>query len=343
MSGGRNSQVARIFAIFDLLAGARHGLTVKEIHDRIVELRYEIGPRTIRRDLEAIEALCTSLVRQEDDSGPEKVIRFSLDPTTRITNYLVLSGTELLALYLARGMLDPLQNTPFYEDLQRAFAKIEGKIGPKGREYFDELSAEMHFDPWPRWGLGVNPDVLETVRAACSERHLLTVTYESANSGQKKPRKLGPHYLYFSKGSMYLVAEDLESHTVKTFAVPRMSDAKMEEAAYDGEPVDPEQFFTGSFGIFRGETPVAVKLEFAREIAPYVRERTWHRSQRVVAKGDGTIVFQLDVAVTPELVNWVMGFGAGVRVTEPAELREKVIAAAEGVLRNYSKKPNKAA
>jgi hypothetical protein len=39
----------------------------------------------------------------------------------------------------------------------------------------------------------------------------------------------------------------------------------------------------------------------------------------------------LKVAVNPELVGWILSFGAGVRVLEPLELRKAVQAAAQRI------------
>jgi predicted DNA-binding transcriptional regulator YafY len=164
------------------------------------------------------------------------------------------------------------------------------------------------------------------------------VTYASANKGEKRPRRLGPHYLYFAQGSLYLVAEDMEEAKTKIFSVPRMSDAKMLDDAYEGQVTSPESYFNGTFGIFRGGTPEQVKLAFSPTIAPFVRERRWHSSQTIVNRGDGSILLSLEVSINPELVQWVLGFGAEVNVIEPDELMKKIVSAAEGVLAQYQKK-----
>lgn len=70
-------------------------------------------------------------------------------------------------------------------------------------------------------------------------------------------------------------------------------------------------------------------------MAPFVKERRWHPSQRVVSKGDGTIIMSLEVAVTPELVQWVLGFGAEAEVIEPRGLQEELMSAADAVGRMY--------
>lgn len=330
---GRNSQVSRIYRILNLLEGAPQGLSVNEIWERLLDRDHEIGKRTVYRDLEALSAAGFPLFAQEETTD-ENAKKWVLEKSVKI-NHLVLSGRELFALFLARGMLVPLKETPLYADLDQVFGKIEEKLGKTHREYYEQLSSELQFEGGPKWGLGLNAEILDTVRAACAEAQVLSVDYESANSGVKRRRELGPHYLYFAKGSMYLIAEDLEAKEVKVFSIPRMTNAVMEDRPYDGEPINPEKFFESSFGIFHGKGPVKVKLEFSKLVSPYVRERRWHSSQQLVSRPDGKIQLTFDVAITPELVQWVLGFGAEAVALEPTELRSKLSETASKLLAIY--------
>ncbi len=330
---GRNSQISRIYCILDILEGAPQGLSAAEIAIRVNDRGHEVGKRTVYRDLQALNAAGFPL--HERGQTEDKGTRWALDKTTRITDYLTLSSRELIALYLARSSLVPLRDTPFFNDLEQAFAKIEEKIGKRSRDFFQGLEGEFRFEAAPKWGLGVDPDVVETIRAGCSERQVLSITYKSTNSGRCDARLVGPQYLYFAKGSLYFVAEDLGDSIVKVFSVPRIQAAAMTEQEYAKDPVDPEEFFGNSFGVFRGAVPVVVKLKVQSPLATYLKERQWHSSQRVVTNQDGSIEMTFDVALTPDLEQWILGFGAKVEVVEPAELRRKVADAARGVVGLY--------
>ena len=241
---GRNGQVTRIYSILNVLEGAPHGLTVGDIENRLKDLGHEASRRTIYRDLEALNAAGFPLF-PHGQSEDTNATRWVLERMTSVNNHLVLSVKELVALFLAKGVLTPLQGTPFYQDLEKVFNKIEEKLGTNARDYLKELGGEMHFEPTPKWGLGLNPDVIETVRACCSERQVLEVTYSSVNSGKRNTRRLGPHFLYFAKASLYLVAEDLDDSKIKVFSCPRMSDAKMLDEPYTKTPINPEGILQG--------------------------------------------------------------------------------------------------
>ncbi len=339
---GRNAQVSRIYAILNLLEGTPQGLTVLEITSRMKERGHNATKRTIYRDLEALNAAGFPLFPKMDKAEDQSASRWVLERTTRINQYLVLSPRELVGLFLARQVLTPLKNTPFFNDLEELFRKIEDKLGTKGRKHLESLSRDIHFEPGPLWGLGIDSALLDTVQAACAEGQLLSCQYASVNSKSKKRRLLGPHYLYFAKGSLYLVAEDIESGVVKTYSLPRMSDAEMEDQPYEGQRSDPETHFKDSIGVFRGESPIEVSLLIAVELASFMKERSWHPSQTIVSRADGTVELKLHVALTPELLQWVMGLGSKAAVLKPAELRDAIRDEALKVINQYQVQPKAA-
>ena len=332
---GRNSQVARILTLLDILDGSTDGLTVSELWEKLVSRGHDAGKRTIYRDLEALSQAGFPLFPDGEESAHQK---WKLERSTRINQYFVLSAKELFALFLARGALTPLQSTPFYEDLSGIFQKLEEKLGKKQIEYIKSLETEMKFEPGPQWGLGLSPDVLDTVRASCAEAQVLECVYYSANSKKESVRKLGPHYLYYSKGGLYLVAEDLEDSKVKVFAIPRIKDATLLDESYSGTITTPEEFFNGSMGVFTGNQKEEIVVEFESDVAQYVKERKWHSSQRTTNLPEGRIRVTLELSQTPELCSWILGFGPSARVVSPTRLAEKVSVMAMETAKIYNKK-----
>ena len=67
-----------------------------------------------------------------------------------------------------------------------------------------------------------------------------------------------------------------------------------------------------------------VKLRFNRYTAPYIQERIWHHSQQMIPVDNAELILQMNVAVAPELISWIMGFGPDVEVIEPLSLRERI-------------------
>lgn len=332
---GRNGQVTRIYSILNLLEGAPHGLTVDDICNRIADIGHKISKRTIYRDLEALEGAGFPLTASDEKSDLGGT-RWKMEKTKQINQYLVLSVRELVALYLSKNALKPLEGTPFYEDLESTFHKIQEKLTSKHKSFLQDLQKEIQFEPKPKWGLGVDAETLETVRAACSEGHIFQCKYNSVNSKTNKKRLLGPHYLYFAKGSIYLVAEDLEDKCTKLFSLPRMSEPVMLSEEYHGKILSAEELFQSSIGSFLGKNPEEIQIEFSADASTYIKERSWHKTQRIVSQQDGKITMYLEVAITPELVQWILGFGPNAVVIKPQALKNRVLTEVQLLLEKYN-------
>jgi hypothetical protein len=52
-----------------------------------------------------------------------------------------------------------------------------------------------------------------------------------------------------------------------------------------------------------------VKIRFSPEVAGYVKESTWHESQKITDQKDGSVIFEAEVAGTEEVKLRVMSWG----------------------------------
>jgi proteasome accessory factor B len=143
--------------------------------------------------------------------------------------------------------------------------------------------------------------------------------------GLPKVYRLEPYTLATYRQGLYVFARDATEGKVKSFAVERFvrfSRLRREHFAYP-ERWDPADYLADAFGITGG--PVEdVTIRFSEELAPIIRERSWHRTARIQPLDDGGVRLRLRVAVAPELKEWVLGFGAGAVVEAPAGLAEWV-------------------
>ena len=80
-----------------------------------------------------------------------------------------------------------------------------------------------------------------------------------------------------------------------------------------------------------------VVIEFARRIAPLIREVRWHSTQQIHENSDGGLRFEATVAGWQEVGWWVLTWGDEAEVLEPTELREWVVQTAEQMVRVYRK------
>ncbi|MBI3300887.1 MAG: hypothetical protein HYZ72_02250 [Deltaproteobacteria bacterium] len=122
----RNDQVTRQWLLLQKLESAR-GATLQELAAALPE-DFSRHPRTIRRDLEALEAACFPLLT-ERVAGQT---RWRLMNGYHRTPPLALSPTELMALVFSRDLLKPLDGTQIKASLDSALNKAAAVLPPEG-------------------------------------------------------------------------------------------------------------------------------------------------------------------------------------------------------------------
>jgi predicted DNA-binding transcriptional regulator YafY len=87
-------------------------------------------------------------------------------------------------------------------------------------------------------------------------------------------------------------------------------------------------------------TPVRVPVQkvtvlFREDAARLVRGRMWHPTQEIQEENDGSLAVSLNVPIDPDVISWILGFGSGAFVLEPASLRQRIMDELEATLRRY--------
>ena len=136
---------------------------------------------------------------------------------------------------------------------------------------------------------------------------------------------LEPCHLVAYHGNWYLLALNTAAGRRETFALSRCR-SLAGTGQHFPSPVafDPKAFFKDSFGISHADQPWSVRLLFAREVATYIRERTWHSSQKLRQRRDGALELRLQTSSRKELTRWILSWMPHVRVLAPRQLQERV-------------------
>jgi predicted DNA-binding transcriptional regulator YafY len=94
---------------------------------------------------------------------------------------------------------------------------------------------------------------------------------------------------------------------------------------------DLEAYVRDALGAMRGPL-IEIELLFNRATAAWVKDQTWHSTQKITPLKDGRLRMVLEVSDTQELVGWILHFGAGVQVVRPDSLRARVLDEARKIL-----------
>ena len=161
----------------------------------------------------------------------------------------------------------------------------------------------------------------------------------TGRTGSVATRDLDPYRVWYRAGGLYVVGHDHKSGEIRTFAVDRIERFAPTPAHFEVAPgFDFDAFVGASFGVI-AEPAIRVRIAFDRRWTTYVEEHTWHPSQRLSPRAGGGLELAMEVGGTAELRQWVLSFGSGAEVLEPASLRDDVARELAASLQRYARAP----
>lgn len=305
------SQAARVHDVIRLIE-ARHGVTVEELVEET-----GVDRRTIYRDLGAIHDAGYPLVSEW--SGGSKVYRF----LTRFKDVPPVTFTlpELMTLCLLRSQAGFLAGTPFHDDMEGIFRKINSVLPPRYAAHLDKITRSIvprfaghrDYSSAGKW--------LVPIRDALLFQQRIFLSYDARGKGAAQEYHVEPYTLIFHKGGLYLLGFALNRNGVRTFAVERITEVRPTSERFQmPEGYRPEEALDDAFGIVSGEA-VPVKVRFSSEVAHSVRGRKWHPAQEVVEGDDGSVTVSFQAGGALEIVSWILSYGRHAELLEPASLR----------------------
>jgi predicted DNA-binding transcriptional regulator YafY len=315
----RNDQAIRQLVILNKLEASRHGLTLTQLADAIDPAATR-HPRTLRRDLAAIEALGWPVLTERIDGQ----VRWKLLEGFRNIPALRLSPTELMALTVSRRLIAPLEGTELHASLQSALGKASAALSPQGLELAQQLEHTFSVGLGPHKRYRHHRDVIERLTQAIAQKTRVQMRYDSASRGRMTRREVDPYRLWYASGGLYLVGYCHVRREPRLFAVERIKSVTPTDFPYQ-IPLhfDFDAFVEDSLTVMRGPR-MTVELEFDKTTAAWVKDRIWHPSQQLTRFPRGRMKMTLSVADSREVVGWVLSFGSGVRVIRPESLRGTV-------------------
>lgn len=280
---------------------------------------FEVSQRTVYSDFQFLkDRLGAPLDYSRSHQG-----YFYTDKEWKLPSILVTEG-QLLALFLSVELAHRYLGTSFEQPLREAIQQIidilphdvQVSMGELAQSYSIRRGASAH----------TPPETLMALRQAIQNRHPVDMLYFTAGRGQETQRIVHPHHLFNMHGEWYLVAYDLLRQNIRQFALPRIRTWRiLTEERFERQPTfSTEEYFNKSFQAEHGDQLVEVMLHFDAYQARYMRERTWHPSQKIQDHSDGSIIMRFTTGALTEVQRQILSYGHHVKVLAPEHLARAV-------------------
>jgi len=328
----RGEQLARQWQLIQRLARSRAGFHLDELAAELECVR-----RTVYRDLDALMLAGFPVVSEKRDGR----VYYRFLETFRLGD-VPFTPDEILALAFGEDLLRALEGTVFHDSIRSALGKIRAGLGPELSDYLSRLGESFRVMPGPHKNYADLRGTIQVLNDAVLSRRTLKMRYRTGRTGTISSRGLDPYRVWYQSGGLYVVGFDHKSGEIRTFAVDRIRALEAGTERFEPNPeFDFDRYLGGSFGVI-AEPATRVRIQFDRRWATYVEERIWHVSQRITKRAGGSIELEMHVGGTAELRTWILSFGSGAEVLEPASLRDEVVTELRAALERYAPASNAA-
>lgn len=247
-------------------------------------------------------------------------------PAPKVKPKVSLSPEEIQQLELCRGMVLHLLPKGVREQVKQTIAKTASMLS-------DMAERDKAFEPIAiaeikgRIDYSPHQDHIQTLIRAIQNKRVCEVTYHAPSNPKAKTYSFAPIKLISYREALYVTGWRVEDKGEPTprhsimLAIHRLKGVDEQNRPFNIE-VDSERD-EELFGFMNLEK-IRVKIKFDKETAAYIKERKWSDDQTIKEFKNGNVILEFTARSMPEVVSWVLSFGAHAKVMEPKELKEKV-------------------
>ncbi len=248
-----------------------------------------------------------------------------------------LTETDINVLTETVSMLKQFKDFSLFSDVSDILQRLEDKI----------YSEKSHTQPVIH--LDKNDNLkglhfLDEIYQAIVKKVVLVITYKSFTSREENKFNFHPFILKEFNNRWFLIGKKKGSQPITNLALDRIVAIDFDfNIEYLDEKFNAEVFYKNVVGVTvnTGLKPRRIELWVDKLNAPYVLTKPIHNSQRLITQNeDGSIIIHLFLIENYEFQRLLLGFGNGLQVLRPANLRERMRKILQNALVQYDDASN---
>ncbi len=285
---------------------------------------FEVSPRTIYRDIDAISMAGIPVRGTSGVGGGFEIMQeYKLDKR-------FFSTDDLSALLMGLSSLSGMVRG---DELVHALAKVRSFI-PAGRTKEIELKVNqicIDLSPW-MGGSNIQP-YFEIIKTALQESRLLSFDY-IAHHGNKTARTVEPYQLVLKDSHWYLQGYCRKRNDFRLFRISRMSNLQMKEEIFTPREYQRPQL---EFDDILDNIQTKIKIRIHRSIMDRVLD--FCSFEDLSPDGDAYYIVSFPFIENEYYYDILLSFGDKCECLEPLPIREKVKRRIHDMAALYEKQP----
>lgn len=317
---------------------------IYKLHQAISTRRQPVSCQTLQDELECSRATVKRIIAEmrsyfnaplEYDRSRNGYHYSSVDGQSFELPGLWFSSAELYALLTAQHLLAQVQPGLLDAQLRPVRHRIEQILAATypGDEQISNRVRILRMN-----GRNVEHTSFQVVAGAVLQRNRIQLSYHARGNDQISFREISPQRLIHYRDNWYLDAWCHGKNALRSFAVERISAARvLAPPCMEIPDSELDAHYSSSYGIFAGESEHTAVLRFTPERARWVADEQWHPEQQGRYLENGSYELQIPYSDPRELVMDILKYGPDVEVISPLTLRKSVAERLQQTLNNYQK------
>ncbi|RUS46668.1 YafY family protein [Cohnella sp. AR92] len=310
----------RLLAIVLELQG-RHAVRAEDL-----AARFEISVRTVYRDIQALSEAGVPITGTTG-KGYSLMEGYFLPP-------IRFTIEEAVTLLIGTDFIEQRFDDDYRERANAARRKIEATLSDTVRRETSRIRKSLRLlAPGKQAAESNERENLDKIRRALLDGRKIGFHYSKriadSTEGRHSERTAAPYGLVLVEGSWMLVARCDLRQDIRHFRLSRMTELIELDESFEL----PAHFDLKEYTPL-DDRRLRVCLRFNHDIADKVKESNYPYIEDMKEHQDGLDVV-LRVRLPDEVLQWVLGWGAGVIVLEPESFRNRVREEAQKILKRY--------
>tara|TARA_A100001388_G_scaffold276249_1_gene263474 strand:+ start:2135 stop:3145 length:1011 start_codon:yes stop_codon:yes gene_type:complete len=314
--------VLRQLKLLEFLPRQPRKISPNQVRDLLLDSGFDVSIRTIQRDLKNLSSILPLICDERD-----KPYGWSWHKDSSGLNP-AMDPIEALTFSLAEEYLEPIMPSKNFNRLKIFFSRARSVLNEMDKSSIKRWRDNVRVIP--QWQTLIPPEINEAAEANIYDALLkgkqLSVKYLKRGEQDASERIVNPLGIVLQGVVHRLIctmAEDPE--TPRHLPIHRF-----ERAVSNGEPcVQPKKFNLDEFiqkqsiGFLVDHMPINLTAKFTRTAGFHLSETPVTKNQKLSILNDGSYLLKARLPNTSQLRWWLLGFGSGVEVIEPKNLRNE--------------------
>lgn len=289
--------------------------------------RFVISLRTVYRDVNTLIEAGVPIIG-EAGVGYSIMEGYRLPP-------VMFTKEEATAFLTAEKFVEKLTDATTIDNYQSAMYKIKAVLRSTEKNMLEDMEQHIEvLNSRRRQPMEAGRDALQPILNGIVGKNILSIDYFALHSQEQTTRKVEPVGIFFSMGNWHLIGYCRLRNDYRDFRVDRIKKLRITDECFDQQHPTLKEYLAQITN--REKELHKIVLRVKKEQARWLTEAKYYNGFVAELENDETVEMTFLTECTEMFARWYLSFGDTAQIISPDDMREKVQALIDKILKNLN-------